>query len=175
MPVTVAVVGPGRGVDPQTAACARDVGNRLARAGALLVTGGLGGVMAEASRGASEAGGTVVGLLPGSEKSAANRWVDVALPTGLGEARNVLVVSAADSVIAIGGSWGTLSEVALACRLGVPVVAVDGWQVCDQTGGAPIGGPASAAGSEEAVHMALRQAGEAAGGSGRPGGRPETP
>lgn len=158
MAATVAVVGPARGVSARTAASAREVGRRLAEAGAVLVTGGLGGVMAEASRGAAEVGGVVVGLLPGTDRSEANQWVGVALPTGLGEGRNLLVVAAADSVISVGGSWGTLSEIALACRSGIPVVTLgDSWQVVDATGRPPRGGPVAAAGPADAVNLALRR------------------
>lgn len=158
MPSTVAVVGPARGVSARTAGTAREVGRRLAEAGAVLVTGGLGGVMAEASRGAAEAGGVVVGLLPGGDAREANQWVGVPLPTGLGEGRNLLVVAAADSVISIGGSWGTLGEVALACRLGIPVVTLgDSWQITDSSGRPPRGGPVAAAGAAEAVNYALRR------------------
>lgn len=105
------------------------VGRDVAAAGAVLVCGGLGGVMAAACRGAVEAGGLTVGLLPGSERGAANPWVRVAIPTGIGELRNGLVVRAADALVAVGGSWGTLSEIALAVRTGKPVVGVGTWDV----------------------------------------------
>jgi uncharacterized protein (TIGR00725 family) len=85
--------------------------------------------MAAASQGAREAGGFVVGILPGEDASAANEFVDLAVPTGMGEGRNLLVVRMADVVVAVGGSWGTLAEVALARRHGTPVVSVSGWQV----------------------------------------------
>ena len=98
------------------------MGRELARAGAIVVNGGGGGVMAAASRGADAAGGLVVGILPGSDRSDANQWVGVALPTGLGELRNGLIVRAADVVLAVGGAYGTLSEIALALATGVPVV-----------------------------------------------------
>src|SRR5581483_6637188 len=93
------------------------------------VTGGRGGVMAAASKGASEAGGVVVGILPGEDRGAANEWVTVALPTGLGELRNGLVVRAADVVVAVGGAYGTLSEIALALARGMPVVGFDSWGI----------------------------------------------
>jgi uncharacterized protein (TIGR00725 family) len=95
----------------------------------VLVCGGLGGVMEAACRGAKEAGGTTVGILPGSDRSDANPHVDVAVSTGLGEARNALVVRAADALIAIGGGYGTLSEVALALRAGKRVVGLGTWDV----------------------------------------------
>ena len=97
--------------------------------GAIVVNGGRGGVMAAASRGAQQAGGTVVGLLPGSDREAANEWVTIALPTGLGELRNGLVVRAADVVVAVGGAYGTLSEIALALGAGVPVLGLASWPI----------------------------------------------
>jgi len=126
--VHVAVVGAGS-ADAATAAMAEDVGRLLALAGALLVSGGLGGVMEAACRGAKSAGGTTVGILPGSERGEANAWVDVAIPTGLGEARNALVVRAADVLIAIRGEYGTLSEIALALKTGKPVVGLETWEL----------------------------------------------
>jgi uncharacterized protein (TIGR00725 family) len=134
---TVAVVGPHEATaDLLTAAT--EVGAGLARAGVVVVTGGLGGVMAAAARGAKEAGGLVVGILPGLDPAEANDWVDVAVPTGMGEGRNLLVVRAAAVVVAVGGSWGTLAEVALARRTGRPVVSLHGWWV---TGPEPADGP----------------------------------
>ena len=94
-----------------------------------MVTGGLGGVMAAASQGAREAGGFVVAILPGENADAANDYVDLAVPTGLGEGRNLLVVRMAQVVIAVGGSWGTLAEVSLARRRVTPVVSLLGWEV----------------------------------------------
>jgi uncharacterized protein (TIGR00725 family) len=93
------------------------------------VCGGLGGVMAAACRGAAQAGGTTVGILPGTDRAAANPWLTVAIPTGLGELRNGLVVRAADVVIAIGGAHGTLSEIALALKTGVPVIGLHTWDI----------------------------------------------
>lgn len=110
-------------------AAAEAVGRELARAGATVVTGGRGGVMAGASRGASDAGGLVVGLLPGLDRSEGNEWLTVAIPTGLGELRNGLVVRAADAVIAVGGAYGTLSEVALALHAGLSVVGLNTWPI----------------------------------------------
>ena len=108
---------------------AEDVGRLLAEAGAVVVTGGLGGVMEAASKGAREAGGTTLGILPGSDRRDANPWVTVAVPTGMGEARNALVVRAADGLIAVGGEWGTLSEIALARTAGKPVAGLDSWEL----------------------------------------------
>lgn len=126
----VAVCGPGE--DGATEAALRGAeaaGRELARAGAVVVTGGLGGAMAAACRGAVEAGGTAVGVLPGRDRAAANRWVTVAVATGLGELRNGVVVASADAIVAIRGGWGTLSEVALARKAGLPVVGVGGWGI----------------------------------------------
>jgi uncharacterized protein (TIGR00725 family) len=128
MPAYVAVVGPGEATPDETRT-AEEVGRRLATAGAVLVCGGLGGVMEGACRGAKEGGGTTVGILPGPDRAAANEFVDVAIATGLGEARNALVVRAADALIAIGGSWGTLSEIALALRTGKRVIGLGTWDL----------------------------------------------
>jgi uncharacterized protein (TIGR00725 family) len=124
----IAVVGPGKATAAQTDD-AEAVGRSLAEAGAVVVCGGLGGVMEAACRGAKEACGTTVGLLPGSDRSAANAWVDVAVPTGLGEARNALVVRTADAVVAVGGEFGTLSEIALALKAGKTVVGLGTWDL----------------------------------------------
>jgi uncharacterized protein (TIGR00725 family) len=124
----IAVVGAARADQPELDQ-AEAVGRALAEAGAVVVCGGLGGVMEAACRGAREAGGTTLGLLPGSDRSAANPWVSVAVPTGLGEARNALVVRAADAVIAVAGEYGTLSEIALALKAGKPVVGIGTWDL----------------------------------------------
>lgn len=129
---------------------AEAVGRGLAESGATVVCGGLGGVMAAACRGAHAGGGLTVGILPGLDRTAANRWVDVAVPTGLGEARNVLVVRAADAVVAVGGGYGTLSEVAFALKTGTPVVGLHSWG---------IEGTVEVDSAEEAVAAALRLAG----------------
>lgn len=123
----VAVCGPGREASEQDRAIAREVGFLLASRGATVVTGGLDGVMAAASEGAREGGGTAVGLLPGSDPTTGNAHLSFAIPTGLGEMRNALLIRSAQAVIAISGSWGTLSEVALAQRTGTPLVWVRGW------------------------------------------------
>jgi uncharacterized protein (TIGR00725 family) len=129
-------------------AVAEAVGRGLAEAGAILVCGGLGGVMEAACRGAADAGGLTVGILPGHDRGAANPWVLVAVATGMGELRNGLVVRAADAVIAVGGSWGTLSEIALAVRTGRPVVGVGTWEL-------PGEGVVRVDGAAEAVARAL--------------------
>lgn len=105
------------------------IGRELAARGVTVVCGGLGGVMEAACRGAKEGGGTTVGILPGTDRSAANPFVDVAIPTGLGEARNALVVRAADALVAVGGGYGTLSEVALALKAGKRVVGLRSWEI----------------------------------------------
>jgi uncharacterized protein (TIGR00725 family) len=156
----VAVVGPGDLDRGPELATAEAVGRGLAEAGAVVVCGGLEGAMAAVCRGAADAGGTTVGLLPGLDRTAANPWVTVALPTGLGEARNALVVRAADVVVAVGGGYGTLSEIALALRTGTPVVGVGTWELRRQ--GRVDDGVLPAPSAETAVSLALELA---AGGS----------
>jgi uncharacterized protein (TIGR00725 family) len=126
----VAVVGPGE-ASAKEIAQAEAVGELLAGRGAVVVCGGLGGVMEAVSRGAANAGGTVLGMLPGRDRAEANAHVTVAVATGMGEMRNTLVVRAADAVIAIGGAYGTLSEIAFALRTGVPVVGIGTWELDD--------------------------------------------
>lgn len=128
-PAYVAVVGPSLPDDPSVLAEARVAGRLLAERGWVLLTGGLGGVMAAAAAGCAEAGGTALALLPGTDRADASPGHTLALPTGLGEMRNALLVRSADAVLAVGGSWGTLSEVALAARTGVPVLAVASWDL----------------------------------------------
>jgi uncharacterized protein (TIGR00725 family) len=126
----IAVCGAGMpAARPADLHAAEEVGRRVARAGGIVVCGGLGGVMEAACRGARSAGGVTVGLLPAADRSTANPFVSVAIPTGMGELRNGLVVRAADAVVAIGGEWGTLSEIALAIKTGTPVVGVDTWDL----------------------------------------------
>jgi len=149
-PAYVAVVGPGGGASPGDVAVAREVGRLLAAAGAVVVSGGAGGVMAGATEGARAAGGITLALLPGTSRQGAD--ATVAVPTGLGEARNVLVVRASDALMAVGGSWGTLSEIALARRTGRPVVSLRGWRI----DGPPVGDePVVATGPDDAVERAL--------------------
>ncbi|MBW3576438.1 MAG: TIGR00725 family protein [Actinobacteria bacterium] len=124
----MAVVGPGT-PDAALEALAEEVGRHVAIAGGVLICGGLDGVMAAASRGAAQAGGLALGILPGSDRRAANRWVQVAVATGVGELRNALLVRAADVVVAIGGAFGTLSEIAFALKTGVPVVGLRTWDL----------------------------------------------
>lgn len=120
-PPRVAVCGAGV-CGEDLAALAEEVGRGLAAAGAVVICGGLGGVMEAVARGAESAGGTVLGVLPGRDARNANRHVGIPLPTGMGEGRNVLVVRFAEALIAIGGAWGTLSEVALARKMDLPVL-----------------------------------------------------
>ena len=141
----VAVCGASEASESQLVA-AREVGALLAKAGAILINGGLGGVSGAASEGAAAAGGIVVGLLPDAHRAGANKHLSISLPTGMGQARNALIVTAAQSVIAIGGGWGTLSEIAIAKRIGRPVVTLDSW---------PVAGLESVATPEEAVRKAL--------------------
>ena len=149
------MVGPGEASEVELSR-AEEAGAAVAEAGAGLVCGGLGGVMEAACRGARSRGGLTLGLLPGLDRDAANGWVVVAVPTGLGEARNALVVRAADAVVAIGGGWGTLSEIALALKTGVPVVAVDTWEAVRE--GEPVPGIVEATRARDAVAEALRLA-----------------
>jgi uncharacterized protein (TIGR00725 family) len=139
------VVGPGE-AGPEVVAAAESVGRELGARGAVVVCGGLGGAMEAACRGAKGAGGTTVGLLPGLDRGDANPYVDVAVPTGLGEARNALVVRAADALVAIGGGYGTLSEISLALRAGKRVVGLATWEI---EGIDPVSSP------EEAVEAVL--------------------
>ena len=114
---------------PSQLDAAREVGMLLAKSGAVVINGGYGGVSAAASEGAAGAGGTVVGLLSEGDREGANPHLTLSLPTGLGQGRNLLIVTAAESVIAIGRGWGTLSEIAHARRLGRSVFALDTWDV----------------------------------------------
>lgn len=144
----VAVIGPGDATSQQERA-AEAIGRGLADGGAIVLCGGLGGVMAAACHGAAAAAGVTVGLLPGTERTTASEWVQIALPTGLGELRNGLVIRGADAVIAVGGAYGTLSEIALALRTNVPVIGLDTWEI---EGIDRVGTPA------EAVQRALQRA-----------------
>lgn len=130
----VAVVGPADGARPSDLAAAERVGRLLAERGAVLLTGGHHGVMQAAARGSRDAGGTSIGLMPGLDRAQGTPEHTFLLPTGLGELRNGLLVRAADAVVAVGCSWGTLSEIALARRTGVPLVLVDPWELPDDVG-----------------------------------------
>ena len=124
--IQVAVIGSGAEHEER----AEEVGRLLAERGCVVVTGGLGEVMAAACRGAKSAGGATVGILPGERRSEVNEWVDHVVVTGIGHARNLVVAASADAVIAVGGSWGTLAEIAFAKLLGRPVVVLEpGWEI----------------------------------------------
>jgi uncharacterized protein (TIGR00725 family) len=157
MTVQVSVSGPADCSD-ETARLAYEVGSLLATAGATVLCGGGPGVMAAAARGAREHGGLVIGIRP-DDASPGTRENDLSavVVTGMGQARNVILVLSADAVISVGGSWGTLSEIAHAMRRGVPVISLAGWQVVD-TDGAAVPGPRAVATPEEAVRAALAAA-----------------
>lgn len=157
-PIHVAVCGPGIAVAEEEV-IAEEVGRRLAEAGAVVVCGGTTGVMDAVARGAREAGGAVLGILPDLDRRSASRHLTSSVPTGMGEARNALVVRAADAVIAIRGEFGTLSEIALALKTGKPVVGLETWEL--SKGGTPLADPISRVRTpEEAVTEALRLARE---------------
>ncbi len=122
--VNIAVAG-GSTADEKTALLAYEVGSKLAKRGWVLICGGLGGVMEAVSRGAVDNGGTTLGILPGYDHSDANKHIKIVIPTGLGHARNAILASSADGMIAVGGGNGTLSEIALALKMGKPVVALN--------------------------------------------------
>jgi uncharacterized protein (TIGR00725 family) len=153
----IAVVGAGN-PHPGTDGAAFEVGRALGGRGAVLVCGGMTGVMEAACRGAKEAGGTTVGILPTSHRRHANPHVDIAIATGMGEMRNALVVRAVDAVIAVGGEFGTLSEIALALKIGVPVVGLQTWELAKPTG--PVQAIVAADSPEDAVEKALAAAHE---------------
>jgi uncharacterized protein (TIGR00725 family) len=147
--VQVSVIGSGA----EHEARAEEVGCLLAEAGAIVVTGGLGSVMAAAARGAKSAGGTTIGVLPGQTREGVNEWIDHVVVTGVGHARNLAVVASGEAVVAGGGSWGTLAEIAFARVLGRPVVILEpGWEIEGD-------GVEHAATPAEAVALALRLAG----------------
>lgn len=123
VPYRISVVGAGN-ADGERYEAARALGAALARAGAIVVCGGRGGVMEAVARGATESGGVVVGILPGADAAEANPWIGVPIATGIGEARNALVVGAGEAVVAVGGGWGTLSEIALARKMGRSVTTL---------------------------------------------------
>ena len=133
------VSGIGSGLEHEPAA--EEVGRFIASRGCVVVTGGLGEVMAAAHRGAKSAGGTTIAILPGESRAEANPWADLVVATGVGHARNLAVAASGDAVIAVGGSWGTLAEIAFAMRLGRRVVVLDGPSV---DGVRQVGTPAEA-------------------------------
>lgn len=127
-PLYISVIG-GGSCGPTEQALAEQVGRLVAQEGATLVCGGLGGVMEAAARGAKAAGGATIGILPGHDRCQANAYLDKVVTTGIGHARNLAVVSSGDAVIAVGGSYGTLSEIGLAAKIGRPVVILQGWRL----------------------------------------------
>jgi uncharacterized protein (TIGR00725 family) len=144
---TISVIGAGA-ASRALSELAEEVGQEIARRGAVLVCGGRGGVMLAAAGGALRAGGHTIGILPGSDRTAANPNIEFAIATGIGEARNAIVVASGDAVIALQGEAGTLSEIGLAMKMGRPVVALNSW--------ANIGGIERASNAKEAVALALR-------------------
>jgi uncharacterized protein (TIGR00725 family) len=139
--------------DARTLDLARALGRLLAQSGAVVVCGGGYGAMAAVCAGARAAGGVTIGLLPGSDRSEGNADLSVALPTGLGEGRNVLLVRASEVLVAVGGGFGTLSEIALALRTGVPVVGLATWSLA--LAGRPVTAFPAFEEPEKAVHAAL--------------------
>jgi uncharacterized protein (TIGR00725 family) len=156
----IGVIGESAFSDPEHEALAEDVGRRIAASGAVLICGGSTGVMEAACRGARRAGGLTVGILPGTERVEANPFVAIAVATGMGQARNTLIVLSADALIAIGGGYGTLAEIALALRYGKPVIGLRTWEAAHGDLRAPITVVTS---GEEAVREAVRVAGRGAG------------
>jgi uncharacterized protein (TIGR00725 family) len=153
--IQIAVCGPSEASE-QEYEYAFEVGRLLAGRSVVVICGGYGGVMAAAAAGARGAGGTVVGVLSRADREQANADVTIAVATGMGEARNAIIVNSADAVIAVGGSWGTLSEIALALRRGtVPVVCLGGWHVDGDDGRPAPDGPVYVSTPGEAVEAAL--------------------
>ena len=144
MAIQIAVIGSGAEYEER----AEEVGRLLAERGCVLLTGGLGEVMAAAARGAKSAGGTTIGILPGEQRHGGNQWLDYEVVTGTGHARNLAVAASGDAVIAVGGAWGTLAEIAYASLLGRPVVILEPGQSVE--------GVSRAATPEEAVGLALQ-------------------
>jgi len=156
----ISVIGAGQASEDEAAA-AEEIGRLLAEAGALLICGGLGGVMDAAARGCEAAGGTSVGIIPGDDRTVGSSHLTVRIATGLGEARNAIVARAADAVIAVGGEFGTLSEIALALKMGKPVVGLGTWTL--DLEGLPGDPLQRAADPPEAVARALEAAERLAG------------
>ena len=153
----IAVIG-GEQPSPEEARLAEEVGRELARQGIILVCGGLGGVMEAACRGASSEGGLTIGILPGDSTRAANPYVQIPIVTGMGYARNIFIVKSAQAVIAIDGSYGTLSEIAHALQNGIPVIGLNTWSLSKN--GQPDNSIILAQDPTEAVNKALNLAGD---------------
>ena len=154
--VYVSVIG-AADADAPALTAAEEVGRELARRGAVLVCGGRGGVMEAACRGARAGGGMTVGILPDGDRRNANEYVEIAIPTGMGELRNGLVARAGDAVIAVGGEFGTLSEIGFALKLGRPVVGLRSWELA--RGGEPVDAIVNVDTPAEAVARALELTG----------------
>lgn len=151
----IGVLGPNQ-TNENEYALGMEVGRLIAAAGAVLFCGGLGGMMCAAAEGAKSNSGWTVGILPGADKTDANKFIDVAIPTGLGAYRNAVLVNSCDAVIAIHGAYGTLSEIAFALRLGIPVVGLDTWEVLHH--GETDSGIHIAHSAKEAVQLAMQLA-----------------
>lgn len=155
----IGVIGGGR-CSAETARIAEEVGRRIAEHGAVLVCGGLGGVMEAACRGAQAAGGLTVGILPGNDRAEANPYVRIPIVTGMGEMRNVIIIKSVQAVIAVDGEYGTLSEIGHALKRGLPVIGIHTWEISRD--GRKDGAIRIARSAEEAVGMAMAAAGEGA-------------
>lgn len=142
--------------DEETAHAAERVGELIALEGAALVCGGLGGVMEAAAKGAAKAGGLTIGVLPGPDPSSANPYIEAVVATDMGHARNAIIVRSSDAVIAVGGGYGTLSEIALAMKCGIPVIGLGTWRAGQDEGLKAPG--VTAATAEEAVEKAISAA-----------------
>lgn len=140
MGLVIGVIGESEFSDPANERHAEEIGRLIATAGHGLICGGLSGVMEAACRGAKSAGGTTIGILPGADPGRANRFVDYAIATGLGQMRNVIIVLSADALVAIGGGFGTLSEIGHALRAGKPLVGIGTWEVSRGGAAVPIPG-----------------------------------
>ena len=149
--VLIGVIGAGK-CSKKVFSLAEEVGQEIAKAGAILVCGGLGGVMEGAAKGAKEAKGITIGILPGSQKEDANPYIDIPIVTGIGEARNLVVVRSSDAVIALPGKYGTLSELSFAMKLEKPVIGISTWDISDKI--------AKAKDPKKAVELALELAEE---------------
>lgn len=147
MKTVIGVIGAGDASEEECRA-AWDVGSEIAKRNCVLVCGGMGGVMEAASKGAKSENGLTVGIIPGASKTDANRYIDIPVVTGMSHGRNIIVIRSCDAIIAIGGSYGTLSEIAFALRLEIPIIGIKTWDVSPEIKKA--GTP------KEAVDMALR-------------------
>ena len=130
-PIVIGVIGPGR-CSGKVKKNAEIIGQAIASAGATLVCGGLGGVMEAAAKGAKANGGITIGIIPSDQKSDANKYIDIVIPSGIGEARNLLIIRTADVVIALPGMFGTLSEMAFCLKTKTPLVSLQAWDISDK-------------------------------------------